>query len=171
MKLVSVYNKDGGVTKPTLKLLYKLLEQRKPYQNISHKQMPKWEEHCTFVRNQPYKHWYLIKYQRRTVGAVYISRADEIGIFLLDEYQHRGIGKEVLQNLYVYHQEIEYFYANIAPFNTASLAFFLNRQYQYKDYMAKKGKVLQYTFCKPNPYYVPNESSRSSNGLKAELVK
>ena len=37
---------------------FKLLDERVPEQNISHKAMPTWPEHRDFVLSRPYPRWY-----------------------------------------------------------------------------------------------------------------
>lgn len=130
--------------------LYGLLEERRPWQNISHKKMPTFEEHIKFVDSKPYKHWYLIKrdLSNEYIGAVYISKQDEIGLFLLDKHQHKGFGKIVLDGLYIIHSDIGIFYANIAPLNSASMSFFCNNGFvHHRTILSEDQKhIIQYVF-------------------------
>ena len=55
MKLIDVYASPEAA-----RVLYELLAERNPEQNISHKAMPSFDEHCAFVASKPYQAWYLI---------------------------------------------------------------------------------------------------------------
>tara|TARA_B100001167_G_C16591566_1_gene221648 strand:+ start:81 stop:554 length:474 start_codon:yes stop_codon:yes gene_type:complete len=68
------------VTKDDALFLYELLKNRDPGANISHKKMPSYEEHIEFIKSKPYTSWYIIEYQKEDIGAIYLSRRDEIGI-------------------------------------------------------------------------------------------
>lgn len=114
MKLVSVYRrKDAGL------FLYRLLAERPAYANISHHQMPTLRKHLMFVRSRPYKAWYLIEQRRQFIGAVYLSRHDEIGVSILPEYRHHGFAQRSIAALIKHHRRPRYL-ANIAPYNTPS---------------------------------------------------
>jgi hypothetical protein len=76
-------------------ILWKLLEERPAEANISHREMPSWSEHCSFVERYPYRSWYLIKAQGEFVGAIYLTRHFEIGISILKEHQRHGYAKWV----------------------------------------------------------------------------
>jgi hypothetical protein len=62
--------------------LYKILKCKQ--HNISHKDLPSYEEHKNFVFNHPYRAWYLIKSQDECVGSVYLLKDNCIGLFLLE---------------------------------------------------------------------------------------
>src|SRR5690349_15488249 len=81
--------------------LYDLLKERKPYQNISHKKMPEYLQHVEFVDSRPYQAWYIVNRPSsgEWLGAVYLSKEDEVGIFLREKYKHKGWGKIVLNEL------------------------------------------------------------------------
>ena len=70
------------VSKSDYRFLYNLLKEREPSTNISHKNMPSFSEHVTFVSSNPYFRWYIIEYQGKKSGSVYLSKNNEIGIFL-----------------------------------------------------------------------------------------
>lgn len=111
-------------TEPLAKVvLWELLNQREPYQNISHRKMPTWEEHIAFVESKPYKAWYLIKNDEKWVGAIYLSKMNEIGIFIFKQSQSKGVGKDAVNELMKLHPS-ERFLANIAPHNIKSINFF-----------------------------------------------
>ena len=60
------------------KLLYQFLKERKF--NISHKNIPDYKNHLTFVMNNPYRKWFLISYQSEKIGSIYILYDNGIGI-------------------------------------------------------------------------------------------
>ena len=108
-----------------LVFLYKLLEERRPDENISHKTTPTWREHCKFVESRPYLTWRLIFPVLRVepVGAIYLSRQNEIGIWvLLDERQH-GYAEAAVRAL-IEECEGKRLLANINPANGKSIALF-----------------------------------------------
>lgn len=111
-------------SEPTAKLiLWELLNEREVYQNISHKKMPTWEEHVAFVSSKPYKAWYLIQFEGKWAGAVYLTHANEIGLWVFKKVQERGVATLALGELIKLHPEKRYL-ANIAPYNIKSINFF-----------------------------------------------
>lgn len=114
-------------------ILWALLQEREPHQNISHREMPDYEEHAAFVADHPYRAWYLIKNGPVAVGSVYLTRRNEIGIFIFNKYQGQGYGSWALASLIrrwqsslkVSKASMHYaFFANIAPDNALSRVFF-----------------------------------------------
>jgi RimJ/RimL family protein N-acetyltransferase len=103
-------------------ILWNLLEERDPRINISHQAMPTPEEHLRFVQAHPYRVWYLIRDGKDYVGAAYLTRHNEIGVFIFAECQGRGYGKwAVLELVKRFPGRL---YANVAPTNPESQAFF-----------------------------------------------
>jgi RimJ/RimL family protein N-acetyltransferase len=103
-------------------LLWKLLNERKPEQSISHKYMPTWDEHCAFVYSYPYSAWFIIEDTGFLVGACYVTKHDEIGIGILDEYQGKGYGKAAVKE--IIRLRCGRLLANINPANTRSIRLF-----------------------------------------------
>jgi len=103
--------------------LYRLMEERTDAVNISHRAMPTWSAHVKFVRSKPYKAWYLIEADGEIAGATYLSKQDEIGIFLFQLYRGRGIGPKAVAALMRRHPRRR-FLANINPRNEGSVAMF-----------------------------------------------
>lgn len=114
-------------TEHAVGLLYALLVERDPEVNISHRQMPTMTQHEKFLRENPYLGWYLIKAETDGmygpfVGATYLTRRREIGVFILREHRRKGYaGAAVQQMLLKYPGRM---LANINPKNEASLALF-----------------------------------------------
>ena len=71
-----------------IKDLYTLLKNK--VHNISHENMPTFDDHFSFVKSSPYRKWYLIKKNSKTCGSFYLTHNNVIGINLLsnncDEY-------------------------------------------------------------------------------------
>lgn len=104
--------------------LYALLAEREAHQNVSHKEMPTLLEHTVFVQSDPYAAWYFIVPDRADmfVGSIYLSKQNEIGIFIFKTFQGHGYGKAAVEALMAKHKGP--FLANIAPGNLASQMFF-----------------------------------------------
>ena len=103
--------------------LYDLLLQRNPDANISHKKMPTYEEHVNFVKSSPYSKWYIIVVDGERAGSIYLTKQNEIGIFLNEGLQEKGIGSNALNVLIGKNPDLRYL-ANINPENKKSIKFF-----------------------------------------------
>ena len=123
------------VIKKDLRFLYELLKERNSSINISHKKMPTFNEHVNFVLSKPYSKWYIIYLCRNKVGSVYLSKQNEIGIFIKKEFLKKGIGTEVLKKIMKLHPRKQ-FLANINPKNKKSIEFFKKNGFN----------ILQYTY-------------------------
>ena len=91
--------KLNKVKKSDALFLYELLRERDPRTNISHKKMPSYEKHVKFILSNPYKIWYIIFHENTKSGSIYLSKQNEIGIFILSKDQGKNIGKQALQLL------------------------------------------------------------------------
>ena len=118
MKLLRVQD-----TPAAPELLYQLLQERAPATNISHREMPTWDAHTHFIQSRPYKAWYVIQGDGSPVGSIYLSKINEIGVFILIKHQGQGFGKLAIQMLMEKHPG-ERFLANINPNNSRSIKFF-----------------------------------------------
>ncbi len=116
LKLKEVDEKD-------VQFLYNLLEERKPVTYISHKKMPTYEEHVNFVKSSPYSKWYIIEVDEERAGSIYLTKQNEIGIFLNEGLQEKGIGSNALNVLIGKNPDLRYL-ANINPENKKSIKFF-----------------------------------------------
>ncbi len=101
--------------------LYELLKNR--VHNISHKNMPNFYEHTNFVKNNPYKVWYLVLNSKKPIGSFYIKNNNSVGLKLSLQSSHIVdlIIKYITSN---YKPEIAkasevppYFYFNVAKTN------------------------------------------------------
>jgi hypothetical protein len=69
--------------KDQVKKLYDLLCGR--IHNISHELPPLYRDHKKFVKDHPYRAWFLIKNNDKYVGSIYILRSNFIGISILND--------------------------------------------------------------------------------------
>jgi len=111
------------VIKTDYRFLYQILKEREINTNISHKKMPTYNEHIDFVQSKPYSKWYIIYFGRKKVGSVYISKQNEIGIFIKRKFLKKGIGTKVLKIILEKNPK-KRFLANINPKNKKSIEFF-----------------------------------------------
>lgn len=120
MRLADVYSVPDAAC-----YLYALLLERETHQNISHKQVPTAAQHLFFVRSLPYREWYLIIDDPGVVGAIYLSKQNEVGIFIFKAHRGHGYGRQAVEQLLAKHQG-ERILANISPSNHDSQMFFAN---------------------------------------------
>ena len=124
-----------SVTKTDVRFLYNQLKERDPKINISHKRMPSYSEHTRFVLSKPYSKWYIIYYKNRKVGNVYLSKMNEIGIFILKTIKVKGLGSLVLEQVLKKNPKTRYL-ANVNPKNIKSAEFFKKNGF----------KIIQHTY-------------------------
>jgi len=124
-----------NITKSDSPFLYELLNERDPTVNISHKKMPTYENHLKFVMSKPYSKWYIIKSKSQRVGSIYLSKQNEIGIFIKNGMQGKGIGKKAMQLLMKKNPRTRYL-ANVNPKNIKSIDFFKKNGF----------RLIQYTY-------------------------
>lgn len=154
--LISVYDTRSPEREMYERILYNLLEERKLYQSISHKELPTYENHVKFVRSKPYKQWFILQDNKLFVGSVYLTKDNEIGIFIFEDYLGVGYGHIAIEEILKLNKDTELIKANIAPTNSNSLAFFCNQRFQFHHTLLSEDAkhIVQYTFTKVNPYYV-----------------
>lgn len=111
------------VTEEDFEFLYNILKERNPEESIEHEKTPNYEEHIQFVRSRPYSCWYTIANMEEKIGTIYLSKQDEVGIFLKKEFQKKGIGKKALE-LLIKNNPREKIFANVNPKNSKSVRFF-----------------------------------------------
>ena len=130
LSLKLVTNSDG-------KFLFDLLKERDSRANISHKKMPTYAEHIKFIKSKPYSKWYIIFKSKQKIGSIYLSKNDEIGIFVSKKFQGKNIGNYALNEL-IKKNPRKRFLANVNPKNKKSISFFKKNGF----------KLIQYTFEK-----------------------
>jgi RimJ/RimL family protein N-acetyltransferase len=117
VKLIPISEYTGAA-----KFLYRLLEERDPVANISHRVMPTWEEHLAFIASRPYQSWWFIDVDGEAVGAIYLTERHEIGVAVLRQYQRRGYASAAVRA--VIDMRLDKLLANVAPGNEASRKMF-----------------------------------------------
>lgn len=136
IRLVSVYKVTQAPG-----LLYEFLRERlqHPETNISHQKLPPMKKHLAFFNSRPYRGWYLLqrKDTRTCVGACYLTRQSEVGIYVAPGERGKGYASQALDALRDLYQGP--MLANVNPANEASRAFF-ERQ---------GGRLLQVTYELP----------------------
>ena len=125
------------ITNSDAEFLFKLLKERDPRANISHKKMPSYNQHVNFIKSKPYTKWYIILKSKEKIGSIYLSKNDEIGLFISKKYQGSNVGKYALSQL-IKKNPRERYLANVNPKNKRSIRFFKNNDF----------KLIQYTFEK-----------------------
>ena len=124
-----------SVKKSDSNFLYELLKQRDPKANISHKRMPSFKQHESFIQSKPYSKWYIIQSSNDDIGSIYLSKNNEIGIFLIGKNQNKGVGCKALKLLIEKNPKIRYL-ANVNPNNKKSIDFFKKNGF----------KLIQHTY-------------------------
>ena len=115
--------------------LYELLKKRDSRANISHKKIPSMKQHEKFIQSKPYSKWYIIQNLDMDVGSIYLTKNNEIGIFLIKKNQSKGIGVNVLKLLMEKNPKTRYL-ANVNPKNKKSIKFFKKNGF----------KLIQHTY-------------------------
>ena len=126
-----------SVTNSDVKFLFDLLKERDPRVNISHRKMPTYSQHTKFIKSKLYSKWYIILKSKQKIGSIYLSKNDEIGIFLSKKFQGKNVGNSALNELMKKNPR-KRFLANVNPKNKKSISFFKNNNF----------KLIQYTFEK-----------------------
>lgn len=123
------------VNKSDFQFLFNLLKEREPEENISHKKLPTYSEHTKFVNSKPYSKWYIIENGKIKVGSIYLSKNNEIGIFIKKKFQGNNFATIALSLLKEKNPRKKYL-ANINPKNIKS-----------KKLFKKNGfKLIQHTY-------------------------
>jgi len=123
------------VKKSDSDFLYNLLKERDSRANISHKKMPNFKQHEKFILSKPYSKWYIIQNFEEDVGSIYLTKDNEIGIFLIKKMHGKGIGHIALRLLIEKNPRSRYL-ANVNPKNKKSIQFFKNNGF----------KLIQHTY-------------------------
>lgn len=116
LKLLRRYDNDE------LALLYVLLAEREPEENISHRSMPTYSEHVAYIHYSPHT-YYIIEVDGKNVGVLYVTTMYEIGVSVLKRCRREGIAKAAIDQLMKENPDVEYL-ANINPRNEKSIKLF-----------------------------------------------
>ncbi|QLH07835.1 GNAT family N-acetyltransferase [Nitrosopumilus ureiphilus] len=128
MKNDEIFVKLRSVKKSDCIFLYDLLKERDPRANISHKKMPSFAQHVKFVMSKPYSKWYIIETFKNAVGSIYLTKDNEIGIFIKKDLHGKGIASLAINLLMKKHPRFRYL-ANVNPKNKKSIQFFKNQKF------------------------------------------
>jgi len=127
------------VTKNDMLFLYELLKNRDRNANISHKKMPSYDEHVEFVMSKPYTNWYIIECDKKNVGSIYLSKRDEIGISINNDFEYDQIAKMALKLLMKINPRKRY-RVNVSPKNIRLQEFFLKSGFTGFEYVYEMKK-------------------------------
>ena len=131
--------KLSQVTKNDMLFLYELLKNKNPNSNISHKKMPSYDEHVKFVMSKPYTSWYIIECDKKNAGAIYLSKRDEIGISINNDYGYDQIVKTALKLLMELNPRKRYL-ANVSPKDVRPQEFLLKNGFVGLEYVYEMKK-------------------------------
>ena len=155
-----------SVTNSDVEFLFDLLKERDTRANISHKKMPTYDEHVNFVKSKPYSKWYIIFKSEQKVGSIYLTKNNEIGIFLSKKFQVKNIGKFALNEL-MKKNPCKRFLANVNPKNKISNVFFKNNDFKLIQYTlrleGKKDEKLKLHDKRKIRFYKKNGYRRIEN--------
>ena len=103
-----------------IEILYELLKNRE--HNISNTSLPTINAHINFVKNHPYRAWYLIKSNGNYIGSTYVMDSNCIGISLASDVSNFPKIFELISKKHKPLKEIKSvrppnFYINVAPNN------------------------------------------------------
>ncbi len=133
VRFVSVYRVPGRE-----EILYRLLKERPRRMNISHERLPAFSDHSRFVRSRPYKEWCFIQIKNEIAGAVYLSRLNEIGIFLFEKFRRQKLEKEAVKSFIAKRRQTRLL-ANVSPANA-----------YYRNIFKSLGfRLIQHSYCLP----------------------
>lgn len=129
------------VKKSDCLFLYDLLKERDPKANISHKKMPSYTQHVKFVMSKPYSKWYVINFLNTDVGSIYLTKDNEIGIFVKKDFHGKGIATSSLNLLMKMNPRSRYL-ANVNPKNKKSMEFFKKQNFHLLQHTYELEKKL-----------------------------
>lgn len=134
LSLKSVYSHYEHVSH--IQILYNLLKERSTeddeYTNISHRKLPKYQDHVEYVNRHPYALWFLAMENNECLGSISLTKRNEIGVVLFKKYRGKGYGTRILELFLAENEPLpeekgqrsDGFIANINPKNEASIRLF-----------------------------------------------
>ena len=145
------------------KFLYNLLAERIPYENISHNKLPSYTNHVKFIKSKPYSKWLLIEYGDKIIGSVYLSKNNEIAIWIkksIKDYK-MGVHNKILQEIVTKFTRKKYF-TNLNARNKKLINFYKKNGFKLiyftfelegkKDENVKPSDKKKIDFLKRNGY-------------------
>ena len=112
-----------------------MLKEREPYQSISFK-MPTWEQHVAFLATNHYTYFYIIVEDGKKVGNIYLTNLNELGYFILNSEQGRGLATQAILQLAKLHPR-KFYLSNVSPDNKRGI---------HLAHEKLGGKLVQYTY-------------------------
>lgn len=109
-------------------ILYELLLNKK--NSISHEETPSYLEHAEFVKNHPYRIWYLVYKDNDPIGSIYLTQDNSVGLSFFE------IDKElithVIKKIITLHDPLpplkslrsKYFHLNVSTCNYRLISIF-----------------------------------------------
>jgi len=91
-----------------IEFLYEMLKERDSRINVSHKELPTFQQHKKFVKSKPCDGWYIIMAQEKKVGHIQIYNDDRIGWFIKNEYKRLGFVIPAFEKLKKIHPREKY---------------------------------------------------------------
>ena len=113
--------------------LFNLLQKRDLKVNISHKKMPTYNQHIKFLKSKPYSKWYIIILEKQKIGSIYLSKQNEIGIFLMKSCDVDDIRLKSLITLMKKNPRKRYL-ANVNPNNKKLISFWKKNNFSLVSY-------------------------------------
>ena len=78
-----------------IKLLFEILNKR--LYSISHDKVITFEKHIIFVKNNPYRNWFLIYQDKKVIGSIYSTFENYLGINLV--IHKKELYKEIINKI------------------------------------------------------------------------
>ena len=103
--------------------------------NISHKKMPSYKKHVSFVKSKPYSKWYVVVNNKKKIGSIYLTNLNEIAISMKKDFDKNQIKENIIKLLMTKNPRKRYLF-NVSPKNTNTINFFKKNSF----------KLVQYTF-------------------------
>ncbi len=125
------------------RFLFNLLKERDNKTNISHKKMPTYIEHVNFVKSKPYTKWYIIQNSQIKIGSIYLSKYDEIGIFINEKFHGKGFATDALKLVIDKNPRTKYL-ANVNPKNIRSTKFFKKNNFKLIQHTYELEKIKKF---------------------------
>jgi len=122
-----------SVTTSDSEFLFNLLQKRDSKVNISHKKMPTYNQHIKFLKSKPYSKWYIIILEKQKIGSIYLSKQNEIGIFLMKSCDVDDIRLKSLITLMKKNPRKRYL-ANVNPNNKKLISFWKKNNFSLVSY-------------------------------------
>jgi len=117
--------------------LWLLLQQRNASINISHKPGTTYHDHCEFVQSNPYPFYKIIEDNNLKIGYCYVTKLNEIGIFIDVVFQGMGYGREAIKYIESIYKG-QRLLANVSPRNIRSQKLFKSLGFE----------LIQFTYSK-----------------------